>query len=421
MGSEPPIWITGLGFITSLGHSPADVAARLRAGKTGIQPHSFDPDRPAPVTLAAPLPDFDHRSAHWSEWRWPAPFHPPKRLLRALPPHGLYGFCALTAAFADAGWSEEDIRGETVGFYAASAGSPQMSLHYLGAMAASPTWASHPSAVISSISGTLNFTLGTHFGMRGANVGFVSACASSAHALGYALDDLRRGRIESAIVLGAEDFSPHSILPFAGLRALSSHQDPRRVAPFDVGRDGFVGTGGAVALCLERADAARRRRATPYAQLLGWGQSADGGGITQPAPDGKGLSLALRRALHDARRPADEVDYINAHATATPVGDLAEGRALLRFLPEASPELRISSTKHLTGHSLSMAGALEAGLCALMLREGFIAGNDHLTTVESELAALPLPQHSEKAAPRFVLSNSSGFGGSNVVLALAPV
>lgn len=426
MNERPPetddaVWITGLGFVSSLGHSTGEVASRLRRGITGIRPHDFLPGKTSPVTLAAPVESFETASPYFNRWSWPDCFTPPKRLLRSLPPHGLYGYCALEQAFADAGWDASIRTAESSGFYSASAGSPQMVLHHLSTMHASETLAAHPAAIVSSISGTLNFTLGAHFGLRGANVGFVSACASSAHAIGYALDDLRRGRLDAAVILGAEDFSAESILPFAGLRALSSHTDPRSVSPFDTRRDGFVATGGAAALCLERASFAQRRGATPYARLLGWGQSSDGGVVTQPSPEGAGLALAIRRALRDAQRDASAVDYVNAHATATPAGDLAEGRALRTVFAERSNQLRISSTKHLTGHGLSMASALETALCALMIREGFVAGNNHLISVEPELSELPFPREAEEVAPRLILSNSSGFGGSNVVLAMEAV
>lgn len=413
---QSPIWITGLGFVSSLGHSVERVTQRLREGKTGLRVFDWDAERETPVSLAGPLEGFETSSGICTRWKWPEEYNIPKRLLRSLPPHGLYGLIALTQAFAESRWDEETIASTETGFYSASAGSPQMMLHHLGPIRDAESWASHPSAIVSSSSGTLNFTLASHFGIRGANLGFVSACASSAHAIGYAIDDLQRGRIQRAVILGAEDFAAITTLPFAGLRALSCHTDPRQVSPFDVGRDGFVGTGGAVALCLERGDAPI---STPYARLLGWGQSADGGSVTQPEPNGAGLALAIERALAETGLEKRAIDYVNAHATATPVGDLAEGRALRTIFAKHLDHLQISSTKHLTGHPLSMAGALEAALCAIMLREGFIAGNDHLENVEPELADLPLPKKAQQSAPKIVLSNSSGFGGSNVVLAMA--
>lgn len=417
---ESPIWITGIGFVSSLGHNGTEVTQRLRSGESGIVPWRFSEERQVPVHLAGALSGFDTRSNRWSEWTWPEAFTVPQKLVRSLPPQGLYGYCALEQAFTDAGWSREYIAAPETGLFAGSVGSPQMAYHHLAQMHASPTWAAHPSAVISSIPGTLNFTLGAHFGVRGANVGFVSACAASAHAVGYAFDDLRRGRLDAAVVLGAEDFSPESLVPFAGMRALSGQKDPRRISPFDQERDGFVATGGAVALCLERASSAQERGARPYAELLGWGHSADGGTIANPDPSGGGLARAIRQALRETHLGVNDVGYINAHATGTVAGDRAELAAIRSVFHEQLDQLVVSGTKHLTGHGLSMSGAFEAALCALMIREGFIAGNHHLRTPDPAGDGIQLPRTSQDFAHRAVLSHSSGFGGSNVVLAMQP-
>jgi 3-oxoacyl-[acyl-carrier-protein] synthase I len=275
----------------------------------------------------------------------------------------------------------------------------------------------HPMGVVSSIAGTLNFNLAAAFGIRGAVTGFVSACAASTHALGYARDEIVLGRQRRMLIVGAEEPVWESLLPFSGMRALTKQAEPRLASrPFDRQRDGFVGAGGAVALVLEEADLAQARGAQIYAELAGWGQCADGFSVAQSDPNGRGLATAMRRALANARIGPADLEYVNAHATSTPVGDAAEARALLDVLGAARPP--VSSTKGLTGHPLSMAGALETALCCVAVREGLIPGNAHLTEPDEACGDLCLPRENLATTPRIILKNSSGFGGSNVCLVL---
>ena len=199
------------------------------------------------------------------------------------------------------------------------------------------------------------------------------------------------------------------------MRALSSSTDPETASrPFDVNRDGFVGTGGAVVLVLEEGSVARRRGARPYAEVLGWGQASDGHSVATSHPDGAGLHAAILRALRDGNLEPGQVDYINAHATSTPIGDRAEALALKAAFTSVGAFPLVSSTKGLTGHGLSMAGAMELGFCALALRDGFIPGNPHLREPDPACEGLNLPRASLRLNATHVLNNSSGFGGSNV-------
>jgi 3-oxoacyl-(acyl-carrier-protein) synthase len=266
-----------------------------------------------------------------------------------------------------------------------------------------------------SIAGTLNFNLAAHYGIRGAVGGFVAACASSSHALGCAIDDIRLGRQTRMLVVGAEEVNAETVLPFAAMRALSTSSDPATASrPFDQARDGFVAAGGAVCLIVEESETARQRGAGVYAEIAGWGQAADGYNVAVSHPEGAGLVEAMLRALADAGlRPAD-VDYVNAHATSTPAGDRSEAIALRTVFSRTGSHPRISSTKGLTGHPLSMAGVMEAGFCALALRDGFIPGNANLVTPDEACADLELPRASLNEPLGVILNNSSGFGGSNV-------
>ena len=225
------------------------------------------------------------------------------------------------------------------------------------------------------------------------------------------------GRQQRMIVIGAEEPCWESLLPFNGMRALSLHEDPPIAScPFDQKRSGFVGSGGGVALVLENVETAQKRGAHVQVEIAGWGQSADGHSVAQSDPKGAGLSRAIQRALQSANISPDDLDYINAHATSTKVGDAAEIQALQRLLGEHRPP--ISSTKGLTGHPLSMSGALETAISTLAISEGFIPGNAHLSEPDPICGDLNLPRENLSVPPTTILKNSSGFGGSNVCLVL---
>ena len=223
-------------------------------------------------------------------------------------------------------------------------------------------------------------------------------------------------------VVGAEDGNVETILPFAGMRALSLNPDPDTASrPFDRGRDGFVGTGGATVLVLESEAEVARRGVRPYAEIAGWGQASDGHNVAISHPEGTGLRTAMARALRAAGVTPGEVAYVNAHATSTPIGDLSEARALRAIFGAVGARPAISSTKALTGHGLSLAGAMETGFCALAVRDGFIPGSAHIAELDPELADLNIVRQTAAARPAVVLNNSSGFGGANVCLVLRQV
>jgi 3-oxoacyl-[acyl-carrier-protein] synthase-1 len=279
-----------------------------------------------------------------------------------------------------------------------------------------------PLGVVASISGTVNFNLVSQFKIKGASTGFSSACASSAHAMGFAYDEIALGRQKRMFVIGAEDGNVESILPFAGMRALSLQTDPSIASrPFDVARDGFVGTGGAVVLVLESGEEVTRRRAKVYCEVAGWGQASDGHNVAISHPDGEGLRVAIENALKYSDTAPEDVDYVNAHATSTPIGDISEAKALKAIFTESPSRPAISSTKALTGHGLSLAGAQEAAFCALAIKEGFIPGSAHITQLDPACAGLNIIRATLPQRPNVVLSNSSGFGGANVCLVFKSV
>ena len=412
----PPLpVITGLGFITSIGNDRPTVLRSLRELRHGFESVEFFGNPNLPVKVAGTLKGFEFPTPDWRDWRWPDHFDVDRELLRGLAPHGVYALCALQQALADAGLDPAALAGGDTGLFCASAGSPFLLGHFLDQMHATRGERGNPMGIISSIAGTLNFNLASHYGITGAVCGFVSACASSSHALGYAMDEIRLGRQQRMLVVGGEDMTAESIVSFSSLRALSSDPDPATASrPFDRHRDGFVGTGGAVVLIVEDAALARRRGAHIYAELAGWGQAGDGYSVATSHPEGAGLRDAMCRTLADAGVDASDIDYVNAHATSTVAGDRSEALALHAVFTRNGAKPRISSTKALTGHGLSLAGVMEAAFCALAIDEGFIPGAAHLEEPDPVCAGLDLPHASLDEAPRIVLNNSSGFGGSNV-------
>jgi 3-oxoacyl-(acyl-carrier-protein) synthase len=422
MPTRRRVAVTGLGFITSIGNDAAAVGRSLRELRTGIARKEFaGPDRPLAVTVAGTVKEFEVDSPFWSKWKFPATYRFQPNTLRSLPPHGLYALCAMQQAIADARLAPADVSDEGTMLFSSSAGSPMMMRSYLNTMHDTADMRGSPMGVVTSISGTLNFNLGTHFRIRGGNCGFVSACASSSHGLGYARDEIALGRADRVFVVGAEEVNADSLMPFLSMKALSTCGDPEVASrPFDRRRDGFVGSGGAAVVVLEAADVAAARGVQPYAEFLGWAQTSDGFNLAMPQPEGEGLARAMRRALAACGLAPGDIGYVNAHATSTPQGDRAEAIALRDVFTKNGARPLVSSTKGLTGHPLSMAGAMEAAFCALAIRDGFVPGNANLAEPDEACDGLDLPRATLARPPGIVLSNSSGFGGSNVVLAFAP-
>ena len=415
----PRVFITGLGFITSIGNDAATVAANLRAMRHGFElyPPFQKPD--VPCKVVGTVKGFFTDSADQEDWTWPARYSLKRELIRSMAPHGLFAHCAMHQAIADARLAEGDISHERTGLYAASGGSPFLLHHHTDRMRKLGVMRCSPLGIVSSIVGTLNFNLTAAFKILGASGGFSSACASTAHAIGYAYDDITLGRQDRMFIVGGEDGNSDAILPFAGMRTLSLQTDPNLASrPFDAARDGFVGTGGGAVLVLESEAEVQRRGVTPYAELLGWGQASDGHNVAISHPEGAGSRRAILNALKASGVAPDEVDYVNAHATSTLIGDISEVRALRAVFPSARSRPGVSSTKALTGHGLSLAGAMETGFSVLAMREGFTPGSAHITRVDPECEGIRLLRETLPTPPTTVLKNSSGFGGANVALLL---
>ncbi len=259
------------------------------------------------------------------------------------------------------------------------------------------------------------------YGLRGPNYATVSACSSSAHAVGDAMRIIQRGEADAMVAGGAEaTVTPMTIAGFANMKALSTRNDSPETAsrPFDAGRDGFVLGEGAGTLILESLEHALDRGAEILGEIVGFGQSADAYHLTAPAPEGAGAQIAMRRALDDARASTADVDYINAHGTSTPLNDVNETRAVKAVFGDDVRSLVMGSTKSMTGHLLGAAGAVEAIISVLVCRDGAIPPTINFETADPE-CDLNYAHNARIDQPvRLALSNSFGFGGHNVCLAV---
>jgi 3-oxoacyl-[acyl-carrier-protein] synthase II len=261
------------------------------------------------------------------------------------------------------------------------------------------------------------------YGLRGPLIATVSACATSNHALGEALDAIRLGRADVILAGGSESsINEIGLAAFNAMRALSTRSDDLSTAsrPFDVGRDGFVMGEGSAVLVLEEMGRALARGARIHAELAGYGLSGDAHHLTEPDPTGTAPAAAIAMALRDAGAAPEEVDYINAHATSTPVGDPSEVRVIRMALGDAhAARCLVSSTKSMHGHCLGAAGGVEAAITAMALREGIVPPTINLTELDPECVGVDHVANTARTAPiRTAVSNAFGFGGHNAALVM---
>lgn len=407
------VWITGIGYATSIGNTSEQVAQALRGAQSGIVPAVWPESLGKPIKLWAPAKGFDTTSTDPEDWTAPEGFALPGEVLRSIPPSGFYAFWCVAQALKEAGLTAAELGGGHTGLYTASAGSVRTMHRHLTRMYERGAMGSSPMGVLSSVVGTLNFNLAAYYKITGHSCGFASACASSGHALGFAFDALSAGVQDRFVVVGAEDDTAETILPFASMRVLSTAGSVEEFCgPFDAKRTGFVGTGGAVAMILERAEVAVARGAKALAILKGYGQATDGYHPAKPHPEGAGIATAMTLAMERAGVAPAQIDYINAHATGTSVGDFAEMKAFRKIFGKTTPA--ISSTKGLTGHGLSLASIMELAIAVWATREGVVPGNFGLKQLDPLAVGLNIVATPQKKEIKVAMSNSSGFGGANV-------
>lgn len=410
------VFVTGLGFICSIGNDEQSVVDHLRELKHGMElfPPLQVPE--SPVKLAAPVKDFDLESFDPEDWTYPKEYRLRREVLRSFSPHVMYAYCSMKQAIEQAGLEESDVSNPETGLYTASAGSSRFLYQSIDKMYKRGIMRCNPLNIVSSVAGTVSFNLVSNYQIQGASTGFASACASSGHALGFAFDEVKRGRQKRMFVVGAEDCNFDSIVPFAVMRALSLSTDPDSAArPFDKNRQGFVSSGGGVTMILESEEEVQRRGVTPYGEIVGWGQASDGYNVAISHPDGRGLQNAMQSALKDAQITSEKIGYLNAHAPSTPIGDLSEVIAMKELFNTGTSPM-ISSTKALTGHGLSLSSILESGICMLSYKHGFVPGSAHIEELMPEAESLNIIQTTQQEKPEYMMSNSSGFGGANTSL-----
>jgi 3-oxoacyl-[acyl-carrier-protein] synthase II len=413
------VWITGIGLVTPIGTGVDAFGAGLRRARSPVKRiDRFDPS-PFRSQVAAQIDDFD-----------PLSWMPPKTA-RQLDRFSQFGMVAGRLALDDAGLvpgAPGAAAQDRIGIYLGSAlggiaFAEEQHERYLakGIRQVAPTLA------LAVFGGAAPANLGIALDVRGPILSTANSCASGAVGLGEAIGDLREGRIDAAIAGGCEvPLSPLAFGAFDIIRALSAghNDDPAHAArPFDAERDGFVMGEGAALLVLEDAEAAERRGATPYAELLGYGATSDAYHMVQPRADGREAARAATIALEDGGVDPAEIDYVNAHASSTPIGDVAEARALTLTLGERAATVPVSGTKAYYGHPLGASGAIEAAICALAIRDGWAPPSVNLVTPEPELDGLlpGLLREGRSGTYRRVLSTSFGFGGLNAALVLGSV
>ena len=403
--------VTGMGMLSALGNDVASSWEGLVAGRSGIATiAAFDPSR-LTVRIAGEVKDFD--SSHVLD----------RKDQRRTDRYIQFGLVATREAMVQAGLPER-LEGELAERTGAILGTglggvgtlyDGMSTNALrGPDRISPFLI--PMGIPNVGAGQVAIT----FGMTGPNYATVSACATGGHAVGEASETIRRGDADVMIAGGAEAGIFEVLVGgFAAMRALSTRNDDPEAAsrPFDTGRDGFVCGEGAGVLVLEELAHAEARGATPLAELVGYGATADASHITLPAPGGIGAVRAARRALEKAGIDASEVDHVNAHATSTPEGDKAELQAIRTILGEDAARVAITANKSMIGHTLGAAGAIEAIATVMALREGCIPPTINLTDPDPAAEGLDLtPGTATRRDIRVGLSNSFGFGGQNTAL-----
>lgn len=400
--------ITGTGVLSPIGNNTEDTWRNLLAGKSGIRPitkldvsvfasriggsiEGFDVTRFVPSKEAKKMAAFIH-----------------------------YGIAAGIEAIEDAGLEVNSQNADRIGVAIGSGiggiyGIEQAYHTFLerGPRKISPFFV--PQNIINMISGNLSI----RYGMKGPNFAIVTACATGTHNIGDAARLIQYGDADVMIAGGAEMCTtPTALGGFASARALSTRNDQPELAsrPWDIDRDGFVLSDGAGVVVLEELEFAKKRGAKIIAELAGFGMSSDAYHMTSPAADGEGAALCMQNALRDAGINKEQVDYINAHGTSTPAGDLAETNAIKRCFKDYAKSIAISSTKSMTGHMLGAAGGVEAVVSALSIQHGVVPPTINLDSPDPQCDLDFVPHTCREMKTDVVLSNSFGFGGTNATL-----
>ena len=397
--------VTGLGILSPIGNTVNEAWSSCTQGLSGITNVDVGISN-SPVRIGAQLKNFNTSD------------HLDPKEVRRIDPFIQYGLIAANQSISDSGILEyESLNKEKVGInFGAGIGGIQtiennkMILESKGHKKVSPFFV--PGSIVNMISGLVSIK----HGFMGPNTSVVTACSTGNHCIGTAARSIACGEADVMIAGGAEMAStPLSIAGFISARALSTNSDPESACrPWDKDRDGFILADGAGSLVLEDYEHAKQRNANIYAEIIGFGMSSDAYHMTAPPEDGRGAALSMKNALIDAEINADEIDYINAHGTSTPLGDLAETRALKSIFTNTMPS--ISSTKSMTGHTLGAAGAIESIFCIKSLNDNVVPPTINLINQDSECDLDYTALRSVEKKVTLAMNNSFGFGGTNSTL-----
>ncbi|MEE8427962.1 MAG: beta-ketoacyl-ACP synthase II [Gammaproteobacteria bacterium] len=408
--AERRVVITGLGIVSPVGIGVQTVWENILAGNSGIAPITDFDVSEFSVRFGGLVKGFDIKQ------------YLPAKEARKMDPFIHYGIAAADEAITDAGLEINSANAHRVGISIGSGigglGSIEKScksLHGGGPRKITPFFV--PSSIINMVSGNLSIL----HGITGPNITLVTACSTGTHSIGEAARIIVYGDADAMIAGGAEAAAtPLGLGGFAAARALSTRNDDPETAsrPWDRDRDGFVLSDGAGVVVLEEYEYARARGANIYAEVVGYGRSADAYHMTQPAENGAGAVQCMENALRDAGLNPTDVDYINAHGTSTPAGDTAETQAIKGTFGDYAYKIAVSSTKSMTGHLLGAAGGIEAIFSVLAIRDNVAPPTINLITPDPECDLDYVPNQAREMPIDVVLSNSFGFGGTNGTLVL---
>ncbi len=404
--------VTGLGLVTALGTGIEKNWDALMAGRSGIGPITRFDTTDYPTKFAGEVRDFE--PLDWIE----------KKDVRKMDLFIQYAMGAAEQAMRQSGLKITEDNADDVGvLVGVGIGGlctiEENHLIFLESRLKRIT----PFFIPKLISNLAPGQISIRYGARGANFSTTSACASGSHAIGEAYRMIRAGYLEAAITGGAEAaITSLGVGGFVAMRALSTRNDDPAAAsrPFDRERDGFVMAEGAASLILEEREGAIARGAKILAEIVGYATNADAYHITSPSPEGQGAAKCMQRCLEDGDLDPNEVDYINAHGTSTPQGDIAETQAIKKVFGEHAARIAVSSTKSMTGHTLGAAGAIESAYTVLAILNNAVPPTINYEYPDPECDLDYVPNHSRPAKIRLALKNSFGFGGTNTTVAFRP-
>ena len=396
--------ITGLGIVSSIGNNQQEVLASLREGRSGI-------------TFSQELKDSGMRSHVWGNVKLDTTGLIDRKVVRFMSDASIYAFLSMEQAIADAGLSPEAYQNNPrVGLIAGSGGgSPRFQVFGADAMRGPRGLkAVGPYVVTKAMASGVSACLATPFKIHGVNYSISSACATSAHCIGNAVEQIQLGKQDIVFAGGGEELCWEMACEFDAMGALSTkyNDTPEKASrTYDAHRDGFVIAGGGGMVVVEELEHALARGAHIYAEIVGYAATSDGADMV--APSGEGAVRCMKMAMHGVDTP---IDYLNSHGTSTPVGDVKELAAIREVFGDKSPA--ISATKAMTGHSLGAAGVQEAIYSLLMLEHGFIAPSINIEELDEQAAGLNIVTETTDRELTTVMSNSFGFGGTNATLVM---